>query len=293
MEGGIIAGTTDCLDMDGLRAFVAIVDTMSFSHAGKAIGRSQSAVSLRLRRLEEDLGVQLLIRRQGRITDLTPPGHKLLAYARQIIQLNDAALRELSTRVMTGRVRLGLPADFFDLGFDAALSSMRPQLGNVAVEIETDVSDHLRTRCLKGEIDLALFKQSPDEKGGQVLAHLALDWIAAADFCRADGPLPLVCFPEGCAYRRTMLEALRHAGIAHQVVFSTPNLDSLRRAITAGIGITALPHALLRDDTRLTIHAGLPALPPVALVLMTAPGNDSIVRQVADGVIAGLRPLLG
>lgn len=274
----------ESMDMDGLRAFVAIVDSMSFSRAGETIGRSQSAISLRLRRLEVSLGVSLLVRRQGRVIELTAEGHKLLGYARQIIGLNDAALRDISSRQSTNRVRLGLPADFLDIGFNEALTHIRPLVGDVDVEIETDVSERLRSRCEAGDLDLAFYKQSAPDGVGSTLMNLKMSWAASPAFTAKEGGLPLVCFPEGCVYRRSMLSALRDAGIAHQTVFTTPSMDSLRRAVGAGIGVTALPATILRRDNALNPMEGLPRLDDVALAMVLAPGGNAIIRRMADSL---------
>lgn len=273
----------DSMDMDGLRAFVAIVDSMSFSRAGEAIGRSQSAISLRLRRLELSLGVSLLVRRQGRVIELTAEGHKLLGYARQIIGLNDAALRDLCDQGQT-RVRLGLTADVLDMGFNQALARVKPLVGDVAVEIETDVSERLRARCEAGELDLAFYKQSPGDDCGTGLMSLEMAWAAAASFTTGDNGLPLVCFPDGCVYRRAMLASLRDAGIAHQPVLTTPSLDSLRRAVGAGIGVTALPASLLGRGDGLDAIEGLPALEDVTLAMAVTPGSSAAIRRMADSL---------
>ncbi len=275
----------ESMDMDGLRAFVAIVDSMSFSRAGETIGRSQSAISLRLRRLELSLGVSLLVRRQGRIIELTPEGQKLLGYARQIIGLNDAALRDLCDRQESVRVRLGLPADFLDMGFDEALAHIRPLVGDLAVEIETDVSDRLRSRCEAGDLDLAFYKQSAPDGVGNTLMNLKMAWAASPSFTRRDsGSLPLVAFPEGCVYRRAMLNALREAGISHQMVFTTPSMDSLRRAVGDGIGVTALPATILRRDNALYPMDGLPQLEDVSLAMAVTPGGSAAIRRMADSL---------
>lgn len=286
MQGGkVVMGMMESMDMDGLRAFVAIVDSMSFSRAGETIGRSQSAISLRLRRLELSLGVSLLVRRQGRIIELTPEGQKLLGYARQIIGLNDAALRDLSDRQDCVRVRLGLPADFLDMGFDEALTHIRPLVGDLAVEIETDVSERLRSRCEAGELDLAFYKQSAPDGVGSTLMNLKMAWAAAPAFARRDdGRLPLVAFPEGCVYRRAMLSTLRDAAIPHQMVFTTPSMDSLRRAVGDGIGVTALPTTILRRNNGLSPMDELPRLEDISLAMVVTPGGNAAIRRMADSL---------
>lgn len=274
----------ESMDMDGLRAFVAIVDSMSFSRAGETIGRSQSAISLRLRRLELSLGVSLLVRRQGRVIELTAEGHKLLGYARQIIGLNDAALRDISEHQGQGRVRLGLPADFLDMGFNEALAQIRPLVGDLNLEIETDVSDRLRSRCEAGELDVAFYKQAAPDGVGNALMNLKMAWAAAPAFAVKQDGLPLVCFPEGCVYRRSMQNALRDAGIAHHTVFTTPSMDALRRAVGAGIGVTALPATILRRDNSLNAIDGLPELEDVTLALVVTPSGNAAIRRMADSL---------
>ncbi|MBC7951160.1 MAG: LysR family transcriptional regulator [Rhodospirillaceae bacterium] len=277
----------ETLDIDGLRAFIAIVDSMSFSRAGEVIGRSQSAISLRLRRLEQSLGVSLLVRRQGRVLELTASGHKLLGFARQIIALNDVALREISGRTALGRVRLGMPADFLDIGFPEAMEKIKPLVGDLQLEVETDVSDRLRSRCEAGELDVAFYKLTAPDDLGAPLLHLRLTWAAAPDFTMAathGAGLPLVCFPEGCVYRKAMLRTLRDAGIAHQTVFTTPSMDSLRNAVGAGIGITALPAMVIRGNAGLAPIDALPPLGDVSLGMMVTPGANATIRRVAGSL---------
>lgn len=271
----------DTLDIDGLKAFVAIADSMSFSRAGEAIGRSQSAISLRLRRLEGALGTSLVVRRQGRVLELTPAGTKLLAYARQIIALNDTALREIASRPPPGRVRLGLPADFLSIGFPRALDQIRPLVGDLQLEVETDVSDRLCGRTESGELDIAFFKLASSSCTEAALLNLPMIWAGRPGYVPAQG-VPLVCFPDGCVYRRTMLQTLRDAGIAHQIVFTTPSMDALRNAVRSGIGITALPAVSLHEDTGLAAIDSLPGLGEIALGMTVAPGATATIRRVAE-----------
>ena len=276
------------LDMDGLRAFVAIVDAMSFSRAGEAIGRSQSAVSLRLRQLERSLGVSLLLRRQGRVIGVTANGRILLGYAREIIGLNDAAVRELAVDGRRDRMRLGVPADFLETGFADALERARTLFANLQLELETDVSERLRERCLAGDLDAAFYKLAEADGTGTPLASLPLNWLAAPGFALVAGaPVPLVCFPEGCVYRQRMLEALRDAGLSWRIAITTPGLDALRQAVRAGLGVTALPAA----GAGLTPLSGLPAPGDAILAMAVAPGERPLVRRVVGSLAATLFPL--
>lgn len=276
------------LDMDGLRAFVAIVDSMSFSRAGEAIGRSQSAVSLRLRQLERSLGVSLLVRRQGRVIELTASGRTLLDYARSIIDINDAALRDLAVKPARERMRLGVPADFLDTGFPDALTRTQALFPNLHLEVETDVSDRLRSRCLAGDLEMAFYKIDSPDGFGAPLTRMRLRWVAAPGFALAPNRVvPLVCFPEGCVYRQKMLQALRNAGVAYRIAVSTPSLDSLRKAVGAGLGVTALPMI----GGALVPVVGLPDPGDVGLAMAVAPGGKPLARRVADSLANAVLPL--
>jgi len=275
------------LDIDALRAFVAIVDRMSFSRAGEAIGRSQSAVSLRLRQLERSLGISLLVRRQGRVIELTEGGRTLLGFARSIVDINDAALRELSAKPAGARVRLGVPADFLDAAFTGTLARTRALFPELRLEIETDVSDRLRSRCLAGELDAAFYKLVVPDGVGTLVKKMALQWVADPGFALArDGIIPLICFPEGCAYRERMVQVLTNAGLEHQIVVTTPSLQSLRHAVSARLGVTALPVT----GGELVAVPGLPDPGGVAVAMAIAPGDKPQIRRVAGSLANALFP---
>src|SRR5258705_7222638 len=110
-------------DIDCLRTFALVVDTMSFSRAAEGVCRSQSTVSQQINKLENQLGKRLLMRREGRVLELTPEGNKLLQFARQILQLNDEAYSSMSDDLLSGFVRLGVPLDFFRRDFTSWLAA--------------------------------------------------------------------------------------------------------------------------------------------------------------------------
>jgi DNA-binding transcriptional LysR family regulator len=238
--------------------------------------------------------VSLLVRRQGHVIDLTANGHKLLDYARQIIGLNDRALREITGKAGCGRLRLGLPIDFFEMGFPEVVGKIRPLAGDLQLEIETDVSERLRQRCECGELDVAIFKL-PTLHGSELpLLDLHLTWAGAPHLVPADGKsgvLPLVCFPEGCVYRKIMLRALRDTKIAHRTVLTTPSMESLRKAVRDGIGIAVLPTAVISQDKSLPSIDRLPELGTVSLVMAISPGSNANIRRVADGLGNGILSL--
>lgn len=286
------------LDLEELRTFVAIVDSQSFSRAADLLGRSQSAVSLRLRRLEQVVGVELLRRRQGRIIELTDDGRHLLGYARQMISLNDHALRDLSPVSAVRPVRLGIPADFLNSRFSVILDDVRMRMDGVSLEIKTDVSDQLRERCLDGDLDVAVYKSHGPDGHGKILMSLPMVWVTAAtahpspmlpSVASANGRLSLVCFPDGCAYRRAMVAALTEAGLSHHIAVTTPSLEGLCQAVAGGHGLSALPRDLLGGSVTVgAVEDGLPSLGVVNLSMVTSgrggAASSRVARFLEDGV---------
>ena len=139
-------------DIDCLRSFLVIADTMSFSRAAETVGRSQSTISQQIAKLETQVGKALLTRRKGRVLELTSEGGKLVQYARKILQLNDEAYASMSDDVLTGFVRLGVPLDFFGRDFTTWLARFKNRHPMVGLEVEANQSENLMKRSMRGEL---------------------------------------------------------------------------------------------------------------------------------------------
>ena len=169
-------------DIDCLRTFLLVADSMSFSRAAETVGRSQSTVSQQINKLETQVGKSLLDRRKGRVLELTSEGTKLLQYARRMMQLNDEAFASMSDDVLTGFVRLGVPLDFFGRDFTTWLAGFKALHPMVGLEIEANQSENLMKRSARGEFDLAFFKQDTGAKHGTVTLREQLVWVAGANY---------------------------------------------------------------------------------------------------------------
>src|SRR5260370_41213755 len=165
-------------DIDCLRSFLVVVDTMSISRAAESVGRSQSTVSQQIAKLETQIGKGLLARRKGRVLELTSEGGKLMQYARRILQLNDEAYASMSGDVLAGFVRLGVPLDFFARDFTTWLARFKNRHPMDALEIEANQSEKLIKRSARGEFDLAFFKQEAGTKNGTVALREQLVWVS-------------------------------------------------------------------------------------------------------------------
>jgi DNA-binding transcriptional LysR family regulator len=145
-------------DIDCLRSFVVVADTMSVSRAADSVGRSQSTVSQQIAKLETQVDKPLLSRRKGRVIELTSEGGKLLQFARRILQLNDEAYASMSDDVLTGFVRLGVPYDFFGRDFAAWFALFKNRHPMAGLEIEANQSENLMKRSERGNFDLTFLK---------------------------------------------------------------------------------------------------------------------------------------
>lgn len=255
------------LPMDLLRTFVTINDLGGFTQAGELLGRSQPAVSLQVKRLEELVAVQLFTRSQG--LRLTEEGQMLYGFARKILDLNDTAVSRLMAPAVSGSVRLGIPNDFEVSFLPMMLSKFSRAYPNVMLDVSSDLSVNLRRDYHRGAYDMAMsmdeYPSSQIPEGDAIVESLT--WVSGPAF-RLDPaePVPLVLYPKGCVYRRHVTEALNKAGIAWRILYCTSSLLGIQSAIEAGLGVSALAGntvpGVLRADRTL---GHLPALGDVTI----------------------------
>lgn len=271
-------------DVDCLRTFLLVADKMSFSRAADRVGRSQSTVSQQINKLEEQTGKRLLERRKGRVIELTPEGNKFLQYARRILQLNDEAYASMSSDALTGFVRLGVPLDFFGRNFTTWLAGFKNIHPMVGLEIEANQSEILHKRSLRGEFDLAFFKQDTGAKQGTVTLQEQLVWVSGPNYVPdQQASIPLILFPEGCTYRRHAIAALQEKDRPWHLSFVSPSFECLRSASIEGMGVTVLARALVTSPLRvLSRSSGLPPLPTIELVYARGRrSNSHVISELA------------
>ncbi|MCE4061964.1 LysR substrate-binding domain-containing protein [Pandoraea sputorum] len=258
------------LDMDALRTFLATQQLGSLNRAAERVGRSQSAVSQQMRKLEVQVG-QPLFRRQGRGLMLTDAGELILSYAHRILDLNDEAVHAVRGASVEGVVRFGLPGDFAETWLPAALGQFKKTHPGVRVEVAVERNGVLLERLDRGELDLVLVMGNESRSDAEPLAMLPMTWVGpvGVDVVLTPGiALDLALYNPPCFFRRAGIEALDAAGISWRLAYTTASLQSLWSGVAAGLGITLRTAAGLPSSLkRLGAKEGLPPLPSVALCL--------------------------
>ncbi len=265
------------LDMDVLRSFVLGVELGSFSRAAERVGRSSSAVSEQMARLEAQVGRPLL-RKQGRGLMPTDVGETMLGYARRLLELNDEAVSAVRGAELEGWARLGLPQDFAEFWLPEVLGRFARQHPRVRVEARAERNIDLFDRLETGRLDLALAWGEAQRLHAERLAELPICWIgpASRDLPWKSGePLPLVAFEPPCQFRSIGVDALDAAGIPWRLAFTSPSLAGLWAAVAAGLGVSlrtpaGLPGSVRAVGAKDADQIGLPALPGIALSLHAA-----------------------
>lgn len=271
-------------DLDVLRSFATGIELGSFARAADRLGRSTSAISAQLKKLEEQAGTPIF-RRAGRGLGLTEAGETMLAYARRLLDLNDEAAVALHGLDLEGWIRLGLQEDFGDSLLPAVLGRFARAHPKVRIEARVARNAELMERLAGGRLDLALvWGEAEGGPHGRRLAEVPMRWIGAASQPTVrDDAIPLIAFESPCLFRETATAALDRAGIPWRLAFTSPNLSGLWAATAAGLGVT-IRTGLGLPGTLAVIDEALPGpLPRIALTLHQAEAEPSPpARRLAD-----------
>ena len=257
------------LSADLLRSFVTVIDLGGFTRAGELLGRTQPAISLQIRRLEELVGVKL-IETQGKVPKLTAEGEILSVYARQILCLNDEAVSSFRERTTSAVLRVGLPTDYAGAFLQSVLTEFTLQHPEARFEIRCELSHVLLDSLRQDELDVVIAMTS--ESVSQFLARAWVErpiWVVAKDSdIHRETPVPLIAHPEGCEYRNRMIEALHSQQRPWRLTYSSPGITGVQNAVASGLGVSALTSRTLTDDMRVLSESdGFPALTSIRVGL--------------------------
>jgi DNA-binding transcriptional LysR family regulator len=286
------------LDIDLLKTFLAIVDTGSFTRAAEEVHKTQSAVSMQMKRLEELLG-RPLFARDGRASRFTLDGERLIEFARRMVAINDEAVSAFTKPELTGTLRFGTPDDYADRFLPEILARFSRTHPLVTVDVECQQSTILSERTKRGELDLAMVTFSCAVTSDEPVRQERLVWVSSLKHSvHLLEVLPLAVSDVGCEWRNLVLAALEGQNRKYRVAYSSTNSNAVNAAVLAGLAVGAVPELCVRPGMRiLTEKDGFPPLGNFNIGIVRKPGRpssaaDALARHITEGLGNLQRPLM-
>lgn len=270
------------LDSDLLRTLVAISDAKNFTKASKIVGRTQSAVSVQMKKLEDIVG-ECLFERGPRGVTLTLPGEQLVKDAKRIISLLDQAVSSLQSDPLDGFVRIGIPEEYGGTILPSVLSTFSKMHPKVEVTVHSASSSELRRAFDTGELDLIVIHEDAAMIGGEVLVNDPLVWVTSDTHIQHEcDPMPIATCERGCWWRSWAIDTLDQRQTNYRVAYESNSIYGLQTAVSSGIAVAVLSQSQVPSDCReLTAAEGYPPLQ----------GSSVVLRQQTQGkcsTIAGM-----
>lgn len=277
------------IDTDVLRTFVAIADQGGFTRAGELVNRTQSAVSMQMKRLEEDVLQRKLFERDGRQVRLTPEGQVLLGYARRILKLHSEVFNTLREPHMVGLVRIGTPDDYVMRFLPGILQRFSKAYPLIQIEMHCEASTVLMQRR---DLALTVISREPGNEIGELLRTERMVWVAAPCFCVDEHEaLPLAISGVDSFCTQWTRAALDAAGRDYRLAYHSSNVAAIQAVVSAGLAVMVSMESLVTEDLRvLGSEEGFPPLPSMNLRLLRNPAMSSPITEcLADYILEGFR----
>ena len=277
------------IDTIALQCFISVAETGSFTRAAERVGRTQSAISQQISKMESLLGKVLLVR--GKAFTLTPEGEIFLGYARRIFALHREALDRFKEPELEGEVRFGLPENFASVYLSEILADFLRIHPRILLNIECDLTLTLFERFKKKEFDLVLVKMNRPEDfpNGLDVWSEPLKWVGDLSLIDPAKPVPLILAPQPCVYRASAVKSLEQANRSWRLVFSSPSYAGAVAAVRAGMGISVMPQTMIPDDLQAIDSAVLPKLADTHISLIKHVANNAAVNTLEEFVLRRLK----
>lgn len=271
------------LDTVTLQCFLAVAETQSFTKAALRVGRTQSAISQQIAKLENLIEKQLFSR--GRELSLTPDGELFLGYAKRIYELHRESLDRFKAPELHGELRFGLPEDFASMFLSDVLVEFSRLHPRVMLNVECELTLNLIERFQKGDFDLILIKNSLKNQlaEGIKVWNEPVDWVGKKELLPSFNQhtvIPLVLSPNPCVYRGNVIESLDNHGLKWRLAFSSPSYTGKMAAVRAGLGVTAIQRSMIPDDLTRLEDDCLPPLNDIYVSLLKKEGHNHAVQSL-------------
>lgn len=278
------------LDLDQLQTFVAIADAGSFTRAADEVHRTQSAVSMQMRRLEERIG-KPLFQKDGRTNRLTEEGERLLSYARRMLRLNRETLAAFDDTSLEGQVRIGTPDDYADRFLPEIMGRFARSNPRVELSVICEPTANLAELIRRGQLDIALVTQCEDVRPAEIVRREPLLWVTSASHAvHEEAVLPLAVGRPSCAWRRAAAEQLVAQNREFRILFTSWSAQVVIAAVLGGLAVSVLPECALRPGMRVLGEAeGFAPLPDVQIGILRGHTSrpeivDALARHIAESL---------
>lgn len=273
-----------------LKTFLAIIDTGGFTSASQRVHRTQSAISMQVKRLEDTIG-QPLFERTGRSFRITAEGEVLVPYARRLLKLHEETVAAMIKPNVAGAVKIGIIDDYALRFLPNILSRFAAAYPQVQVTVRCEPTSLLVPALENGELDLVLVNGNPGEDG-EIIRHDQAVWVTSANhLTHEEDPLPLAVFHAECIFRKWALEALDAINRRYRVAYQSPSVAGIIATVSAGLAVAILFDSVAPQEfRRLRSDDGFPELPTATIFLKRAPGHSTAaVECMAQHIQEGMR----
>jgi DNA-binding transcriptional LysR family regulator len=271
------------LELDVLRTFAAVADTGSFTAAADLVSRTQSAVSMQIKRLEDSVG-RRVFERSSRSLSLTSDGEVLLGYARRMLELNDESLRRIARPPVTGRARLGITEYFVPNEVPQILARFAATHPGVQLDVRMGLSRDLRVELDAGRLDAAIVRMEA-ARGAEPIWQEPQQWVAAEDWAVPKGePIPLIVLPPGCVLRDFAIEAFKRQKRDWRLAYTGSSMTSVQAAVLAGLGASIVSQSMVAPGMQILRGRGWPDPGKLQFAVLQGAGARAEIVQALEDV---------
>ncbi len=277
------------LPTDILRTFVVAANEESYTAASSIVHRTQSAVSMQMKRLEELVGC-VLFKRNGHSMKLTSEGQTLLRYAQRMLKLHDQAIAELSRPELSGRVRLGAASDYTENVLPLLLARFAAMFPHIQVDLACEPEFRLVESLKKGEIDILIKTSGEKPSTGRIIHRESVVWVGSDRYpVHEQDPVPLAVYNDECVYRNWAIDALTKIEKNFRIAYTSPSTSGILAAVRGGLAVAPVGLSAVSKDIRiLGIRDGFPDLPTAYVAIITSSRHLSpVVESLYEHVIKG------
>lgn len=274
------------MEIEALRSFVAFVDTGSFTRAAMQTYKTQSAVSMQMKRLEQELGKTLFVK-EGRNLVLSTEGQRFGLYAKQLLQLHDETVTTIKQTQVGAQLHLGCPDDYAESVLPRIVALLHGHIKQLDLQITCASSQKLRIMLDSGQLDAAIVTRLPESDEGYLLQTSKGVWVSASGSNLSDtDPLPIALFQKDCKFHIAALDGLMKQDRHYQLLACSSSAAALKAIVAKDLAISAMAECSVSAPLNIIDSETLPPLPVVAVALVISakaysPINAELAKQIA------------